>query len=49
MHWTMSNERARRELGWRQEVPLEQSLADTAATFRRLRARTHGGPVPATA
>lgn len=48
-HWTMSNERARRVLGWRQEVPLEQSLADTAATLRRLRAGAHRGPVPATA
>lgn len=48
-HWTMSNERAKRELGWRQEVPLEQSLADTAATLRRLRAGARRGPVPATA
>ncbi|HYD74448.1 NAD-dependent epimerase/dehydratase family protein [Ramlibacter sp.] len=49
MHWTMSNERARRELGWRQEVPLEQSLADTVAALRQLRASAHRGPVPATA
>ncbi len=48
-HWTMSNERAKRVLGWRQEVPLEQSLADTAATLRQLRAATPRGPVPATA
>jgi dihydroflavonol-4-reductase len=36
--WTMSNARANRELGWRQQIPLEQSLADTMATLRRLRA-----------
>lgn len=36
--WTMSNERAKRELGWRQTIPLEQSLADTMATLRRIRA-----------
>ena len=35
--WTMSNERAKRELGWRQQIPLEQSLADTMATLRLLR------------
>jgi dihydroflavonol-4-reductase len=35
--WTMSNARAKRELGWRQQIPLEQSLADTMATLRRLR------------
>lgn len=36
--WTMSNQRARRELGWTQSVPLEQSMADTIATLRGLRA-----------
>ncbi|MCM2251712.1 MAG: NAD-dependent epimerase/dehydratase family protein [Ramlibacter sp.] len=35
--WTMSNARAKRELGWRQQFPLEQSLADTMATIRGLR------------
>jgi hypothetical protein len=35
--WTMSNARAKRELGWRQSIPLEQSLADTMATLRQLR------------
>jgi dihydroflavonol-4-reductase len=38
--WTMSNERARRELGWRQTIPLEQSLADTVAALRAFRARS---------
>ena len=33
-----SSERAKRELGWRQEVSLEQSLADTIAALRRLAA-----------
>jgi nucleoside-diphosphate-sugar epimerase len=36
--WTISNARAKKELGWRQQIPLEQSLADTMATLRRLRA-----------
>jgi nucleoside-diphosphate-sugar epimerase len=36
--WTMSNARAKRELGWRQQISLEQSLADTMDTLRRLRA-----------
>ena len=36
--WTMSNARARRELGWEQRITLEQSLADTMATLRHLRA-----------
>ncbi len=36
--WTMSNARAKKELGWRQQIPLEQSLADTMATLRHLRA-----------
>jgi dihydroflavonol-4-reductase len=36
--WTMSNARAKRELGWRQQITLEQSLADTMVTLRRLRA-----------
>jgi dihydroflavonol-4-reductase len=40
--WTMSNERARRELGWRQTIPLERSLADTMATLRQLRMRAGG-------
>lgn len=35
--WTMSNARAKRDLGWQQQVSLEQSLADTMATLRRLR------------
>lgn len=35
--WTMSNERAKKELGWRQQIPLEQSLSDTMATLRGLR------------
>ena len=35
--WTMSNARAKAVLGWRQQVPLEQSLADTMATLRQLR------------
>ena len=33
-----SSARAKRELGWRQEVSLEQSLADTIAALRRLAA-----------
>lgn len=45
--WTMSNERARRELGWKQGISLEQSLADTMATFRRLRAARLGDAVAA--
>lgn len=36
--FAISNERAKRELGWRQMIPLEQSLADTMATLRALRA-----------
>jgi dihydroflavonol-4-reductase len=35
--WTMSNARAKRELGWSQRIPLEQSVADTIATLRQLR------------
>jgi hypothetical protein len=35
--WNVSNERAKRILGWRQQVPFEQSLADTMATLRGLR------------
>jgi len=35
--WTMSNQRARQELGWSQRVPLEQSVADTITTLRALR------------
>jgi dihydroflavonol-4-reductase len=34
--WTMSNQRARRELGWSQRIPLEQSVADTITTLRKL-------------
>jgi dihydroflavonol-4-reductase len=37
--WAVSNERARRELGWEPRVPLEQSFADTVAAIRVL----HGG------
>ena len=37
--WTMSNQRARQELGWSQRVPLEQSIADTIATIKGLRAQ----------
>ena len=43
--WTMSNERAKRELGWRQQISLEQSLADTMATLRKLR---HPSALPRT-
>jgi nucleoside-diphosphate-sugar epimerase len=35
-----SNERAKRELGWRPQVSLRQSLADTIAA---LRGRSPGG------
>lgn len=35
--WTVSNARAKRELGWRQQIPLEQSLTDTMSTLRQLR------------
>lgn len=35
--WTMSNQRARSELGWSQRIPLEQSVADTITTLRGLR------------
>ena len=34
--WTMSNQRARQELGWRPTIPLEQSVADTLATLKSL-------------
>jgi dihydroflavonol-4-reductase len=34
--WAVSNERAARELGWRPEITLEQSLADTMSTLRAL-------------
>jgi dihydroflavonol-4-reductase len=34
--WTMSNARARSELGWQPQVPLAQSVADTLATLRSL-------------
>ena len=34
--WAVSNDRAARELGWRPEVTLEQSLADTMSTLRSL-------------
>lgn len=36
--WAVSNARAKEELGWRQQITLEQSLADTMATLRSLRA-----------
>jgi len=39
-----SNERAKRELGWRQEVSLKQSLADTIATLRQRAAIRNGPP-----
>ncbi len=32
--WNCSNARIKRELGWRQSVPLRQSLADTIAVLR---------------
>jgi dihydroflavonol-4-reductase len=35
--WTMSNQRARRELGWSQSISLEQSVADTITTLKTLR------------
>jgi dihydroflavonol-4-reductase len=38
--WTMSNARAKAVLGWRQQIPLEQSLADTMATLRELRRKS---------
>jgi dihydroflavonol-4-reductase len=34
--WTMSNGRARKELGWRQTIPLERSVADTLETLKSL-------------
>ena len=34
-----TNARAKEELGWRQQVPLEQSLADTMSAIRALRRR----------
>lgn len=37
--WTMSNQRARQELGWRQTIPLEQSVSDTLSTLKGLRAQ----------
>lgn len=37
--WTMSNAKAKRELGWQQTITLEQSLADTMSTLRQLRNR----------
>ncbi|MPY89711.1 MAG: NAD-dependent epimerase/dehydratase family protein [Luteitalea sp.] len=36
--WNASNERAKRELGWRQEIPLEASLRDTMNVLKRRRA-----------
>jgi dihydroflavonol-4-reductase len=35
--WTISNDRAKRELGWRPRITFEQSLADTMSTLRQLR------------
>jgi dihydroflavonol-4-reductase len=37
--WTMSNQRARKELGWSQRIPLERSVADTIATIKGLRSQ----------
>lgn len=34
--WAVSNDRAARELGWRPDITLEQSLADTMSTLRSL-------------
>lgn len=36
--WAVSNARAKEELGWRPEISVEQSLADTISTLRSLRA-----------
>ena len=41
--WTMSNARAKRELGWRQQIPLRQSLADTITTLRACRVKKDSG------
>jgi len=37
--WNASNARIRRELGWKQSVPLEVSLRDTTETLRENRAK----------
>lgn len=37
--FNMSNTRAKAELGWQPEIPLEQSVADTMAAIRALRRR----------
>ncbi|MPZ17393.1 MAG: NAD-dependent epimerase/dehydratase family protein [Luteitalea sp.] len=39
--WNASNERAKRELGWRQEVSLETSLRDTMDVLKQHRASLH--------
>jgi nucleoside-diphosphate-sugar epimerase len=41
----VSTERAKAELGWKQEIPLEQSLADTMHAIRALR-RLEGHSLP---
>lgn len=42
--WNASNERAKRELGWRQAIPLETSLRDTIEILKACRASK--GAVP---
>lgn len=41
--WAASNARARAELGWSQQIPLERSLADMMAAIRELRRREGRG------
>lgn len=41
--WNASNQRAQRELGWRQEIPLETSLRDTMDALK-MRATRTGSP-----
>ncbi|WP_159593488.1 SDR family NAD(P)-dependent oxidoreductase [Chelativorans xinjiangense] len=43
--WTMSNARAKKELGWRQRITLQQSLADTMAGLRALREGSAAAPL----
>ena len=40
--WNFSNDRAKRELGWKPEIPLARSLAEMMDCMRALRAATHG-------